>query len=262
MTIRQPAVAGMFYPDDPKELFALINIYLEEAKDIPLGSLRGGITPHAGYIYSGPIAGVLYRQLKTLPQKKYIVFLMGPAHHEFTSITVGDYDSFLTPLGEVPIAKDICEQLVAQNFCTNEIRPHIREHSLEVQLPFLQTVLNDFEIVPLLCGDCTADELFQVIEPYWKREDCLFIASSDLSHYLPYAQAQEIDRVSLDYITSLNIVRKDSIDACGKIPIQALMLLAQVKEAELCLLDYRNSGDTAGDKGQVVGYGALGMYKH
>ena len=253
--IRSPAVAGTFYPVDPTELNNEIETFIKSAKDFKLEDLKGVITPHAGYIYSGPIAGTAYRQLENLTEREYKVFLIGPSHHAYISASVGNFAVYQTPLGEVPVDQKICAELLKQDGFEFTEEAHISEHCLEVQLPFLQNVLKNFQIIPVLCGSIDPKILAETLKPYFGKPDTLFIVSSDLSHYLPYNEARVKDQQSLNIITNLNLVEEEKIDACGATPIKTAMRLS----SKIQLLDYRNSGDTAGDKSSVVGYAALAI---
>lgn len=249
----------MFYPAEPEVLREMVNRFIGEASDFHLSDLKAIICPHAGYIYSGPTAGFAYRQMagRDIPQT---LFLVGPAHYGYVGASAGDYDSFLTPLGEIPVNRPIVKALEEAGLSFEE-EAHRPEHSLEVQLPFLQAVAPDFSIVPILVGGMGAHKLGNILDPYFLRSDVFFVISSDLSHYLPYEEAVRTDQKSLRIIESLNLNEASSIDACGKTGIEMMMILADRHGYKIKLLDYRNSGDTAGDKSAVVGYGALAVYK-
>jgi len=260
--IRKPAVAGMFYPDNPETLTTEVKGFIEAANPTKKQlNLKGVIVPHAGYIYSGPIAGTAYRLLQEQvhPEKYQNVFILAPSHHAYIEASVGNYESYETPLGQAKVNKEICNQLEKNIPFIPEA--HEREHSLEVQLPFLIESLKDFQIVPILLGEPSLDKMAELLDPYFNDENNLFIVSSDLSHYLPYEQANRTDKKTLEIITSLNIAQEREIDACGQAGIKIMMRLAKNSGYKIDLLDYRNSGDTAGDKTGVVGYGALAIYK-
>ncbi len=257
--IRPPAVADAFYPGNSKVLSGMVETYLEKAKNFDISSLKGLIVPHAGYIYSGPIAGYGYRQLQNLSKKKYKVFLIGPSHHAFISASVGSFEAYETPLGRVKVNQKICSELVTYDGLDFLPDAHLPEHCLEVQLPFLQEILSDFEIIPVLCGNINPDDLAHALAPYFGQKDNLFIISSDLSHYLPYEEAKKKDTRSLEVIKNLDLAHEDEIDACGQVGIKTIMRLASENNYSLQLLDCQNSGDTAGDKNGVVGYGALAI---
>ncbi len=259
LSTRNPAVAGAFYPDDEKELSRMIEKYLKEAKDIEIkGKLRGLVEPHAGYVYSGPVAAYGYKLLvKQKPQPTKII-LVGPSHvGMFIGAAEGGYSEWITPLGVVK-----SEGLSLPDKTLANIYPqvHAPEHCLEVQIPFLQKVLKDFTIYPLLTGQVNPAVLADAIEPLID-DDTLFIASSDLSHYHPYENAKRLDAVANKAIPSFDFDKMQYAEACGKTAILALMHIAKSKGWKGKLLDYRNSGDTAGPKDSVVGYGCYAFYE-
>lgn len=259
---RIPAVAGMFYPGEPETLKDAVLQFLEAAKTVELPGLKAIIVPHAGYVYSGPIAGAAYAQIsKNVPDaNRKTIFLIGPAHFGFTVASAGDYDCLITPLGEIKVNSKVVGELENRGLVFDE-EVHRPEHSLEVQLPFLQRVSPGSSVVPILCGSVTPDALAEILGPYFVRPDCFFVISSDLSHYLPYAQAVETDKRSLLVIKNLDLQGEAAVDACGRIGILTLMRLAKKNGYKMKVLDYRNSGDTAGDKSAVVGYGAVACYR-
>jgi len=263
MSVRPPAVANSFYAGDERVLRREISKYLGavEEKELP-GKLRALVEPHAGYIYSGPIAAYGYKLLEYAEGIRRIIIL-GPSHHAgFTGACEAGADEWETPLGRVK-AYSIAEKV-------NAVKPliqvypqaHAPEHCLEVQLPFLQAVMkNEFEVCPILCGEVDEKALAEAIAPL-VDEKTLVIASSDLSHYLPYDVAVKTDRIANEAVPALDIGRFEKQgDACGKTPILVLMHLAKKKGWKGKLLDYRNSGDTAGDRRQVVGYGCYAFYE-
>lgn len=263
---RKPAVAGTFYPSDQIDLEEMIGSFLNKvpAKTSALitpSKLKGIISPHAGYIYSGPVAAHSYKLLLALPQKKYNVFLLGPAHLANAYASVENYDNYETPFGKTKINKQICEELLKNKQMDFIPDSQASEHSLEVQLPFLQKTLKEFELVPLVLGEIFPDYIAEILQPYYEKDDSLFIISSDLSHYEPYETAKKIDRNTIKVITSLDLEKENQIDACGRRGIQVAMRLAKNNSHKIQLLDYRNSGDTAGDKSGVVGYAALAITK-
>lgn len=259
LPVRQPAVAGQFYPGNPDTLRRDIRTYLDEAT-LPegLGAVRAVIAPHAGYIYSGPIAGYAFKALAALPQKKWTVFLVGPAHRvHFHGVALGNFSAFRTPLGDAPVAVERIEEMLARSpFYTRAPHAHVPEHCLEVQVPFLQMALSDFRLVPMLFGEVQPQDVAQDLAEH-VGEDDLIVVSNDLSHYYPYETARRLDRAWLD---ALLADREDEVvrgEACGRAPAVALMGIARRKGWKPHLLDYRTSGDTAGDKWQVVGYASV-----
>lgn len=275
--IRQPAVAGLFYPSEPSTLRRAIDGYLKEAKDYKLSSVRAIVVPHAGYQYSGLTAAHAYRQVSGKPYKTVVI--LAPSHYAlFKGACVCGADEFETPLGRVPIsplAKELAKQkpFVAETPCrvqrpawarqsprpappVGEDTPHTWEHSDEVQVPFLQQSLKGFAVVPIVFGTVDPAEAARALAD--KLDDqTLLVASSDLSHYYPYERAKEMDKKCVDAICRLDIESMATQEACGKDPILCLMHIARQKGWTAQMLDYRNSGDTAGDKSGVVGYSAI-----
>lgn len=255
-TTRPPAVAGLFYPADTRQLAHDVQQFLAGTRPHEL-SPKALIAPHAGYIYSGAIAATAYATLKPLASRIRRVVLLGPTHRvAVRGLALPGVDAFDTPLGRVML--DIAaEQAIAglPQVCVSA-QAHAQEHSLEVQLPFLQSVLADFTLLPLAVGMATPEEVAEVLEVLWGGEETLIVISSDLSHYLPYATAQRVDKNTAQSILKLH----QSIDhehACGGTPINGLIVAAKKHHLTPHLLDLRNSGDTAGTHDQVVGYAAF-----
>jgi AmmeMemoRadiSam system protein B len=257
--LRRPSVAGLFYPDDPDQLRSQVCAYIDAAgvtpDDAPVP--KALIAPHAGYVYSGPIAGSAYARLSGSANRINRVVLLGPAHRlPFRGLAFSLADRFETPLGEVAVDH-------AALGAINDL-PQVRqldaafdgEHCLEVQLPFLQVLLTDFRLVPLLVGTANGAEVAEVLERLWGGPETLIVISSDLSHYLDYATARETDRRTAEAICSLQADAIGGDQACGRIPIAGLLQQALRHHLQASLLDLRNSGDTAGPRDRVVGYGA------
>ncbi len=255
-TIRQPAVAGTFYPADSRRLHALIQSYLQQAD--PSGPLpKAIIAPHAGYIYSGPIAASVYARLLQGRSLIRQVVLMGPSHRVgFNGIATTSADAFNTPLGNIPIDRKALEKILDLSFVHVLDQAHSREHSLEVHLPFLQEVFADFSLVPLVAGDATPSEVGEVLERLWGDQATLIVVSSDLSHYHDYDTARQIDAATSHAIEALKLEDIDYESACGRIPINGLLYAARKHRLHAKTVDLRNSGDTAGPQDRVVGYGA------
>jgi AmmeMemoRadiSam system protein B len=254
--IRQPAVSDLFYPADRDRLQQMVKDYLDGVSQggIPPKAL---IAPHAGYIYSGPIAASAYARLASVANRITRVVLMGPSHRvPFHGLAVSDATYFHTPLGYIPIDRQGIEALKSLPQVIHLEAAHAQEHSLEVQLPFLQVVLRDFELLPLVVGDASAEQVAQVLDKVWGAEETLIVISSDLSHYHDYVTAQRMDQATSEAIVTLHPESLDFEDACGRIPVQGLLLAAKRQGLRGELVDLRNSGDTAGSKDQVVGYGA------
>lgn len=257
-TIRPAAVAGYFYPSDPVELVDQVQSLLDEIQTgAPSHPPKVLIVPHAGYIYSGPVAATAYHALLPWADRIRRVILLGPSHHvALRGLALPDVEAFATPLGKVPLDMECCARLSRLPQVSTLDGCHAVEHSLEVQLPFLQTVLHQFKLVPLLVGLTSARDIADVLEFVWGGAETLIVVSTDLSHYLPYEQARQRDTHTLQCIVSANNGIGDQ-DACGCSPIRGLLLRVHELGLKGELLDYRNSGDTAGDKSRVVGYAAV-----
>lgn len=259
-SIRPPAVAGMFYPGDPRlladEVAALLTVAVAPAPTFA-GRTKAIIVPHAGYIYSGPVAASAYARLA--PQAGAIrrVILLGPCHRvPVRGLAVPHASAFATPLGTVPLDREAISAALALPQVVHHDAAHAQEHSLEVQLPFLQQVLESFSLAPFAVGYATPDEVAEVLDLLWGGPETLIVISSDLSHYHPYPDAQRRDRHTADDIAHLRLLL-DHEQACGATPINGLIELAQRRGLTPHLLDLRNSGDIAGDRARVVGYASF-----
>ena len=258
---RPPAVAGLFYPDDALELQRTVDHLLEQATaDTPetLPRIKAIIAPHAGYIYSGPIAAAAYRQLSGMRQQIKRVAVFGPSHRvALNGLAVPDTDYFSTPLGRIPLDKNTIGQLLRHPQVSRSNLAHGQEHSLEVQLPFLQRLLGNFQLIPIVVGEASGEAVADVIGKLLDdSEDLLIVISSDLSHYHDYTTAQSLDHRTSAAIETLQGDRIGYNDACGCNPIKGLLHVARQRGWHAHTIDLRNSGDTAGDKSRVVGYGA------
>jgi hypothetical protein len=257
--VRKPAVAGMFYPAEGAELQHMVSDMLAAVAppDKSESAPKALIVPHAGYIYSGPIAATAYARLSRVRSVIRRVVLLGPAHRvPLHGLALPAADTFATPMGKVSLDHDAMELVKKLPQVSVFDDAHTLEHSLEVHLPFLQAVLDEFRLVPLVVGDASADEVAQVLETLWGGDETLIVISSDLSHYLDYQTAQEMDRATSDAIERLAFEELDRDQACGRIPASGLLLAARRKGLHCKTIDLRNSGDTAGSRDQVVGYGA------
>lgn len=256
--IRPAAVAGYFYPAERDQLASDIRMLLDNATTKPANTPpKALIVPHAGYIYSGQTAACAYRQLEPWAQTITRVVLLGPSHRTFLrGLALPAADFFATPLGDVPIDTDTCQRLAALPQVHVIPASHISEHSLEVQLPFLQTVLKNFSLVPMAVGLASPQEIADALDLCRGGQETLIVVSSDLSHYQPYEQARAHDAATLKHILSTDSQISEE-DACGAAPICGLLYFAHDLGLKAELLDYRNSGDTAGDKNRVVGYAAI-----
>lgn len=253
---RQPAVAGSFYPANPQQLHSMLTQYLNDAETdekVP----KAIIAPHAGYIYSGPIAATAYARLKKARDRITRVVLIGPSHRvAFRGLAVSRAETFTTPLGRILVDQEAVEAIVQLPFVEYIEQAHTHEHSLEVHLPFLQEMLGDFKIVPIVAGDASPEQVSQVLAALWGGDETLIVISSDLSHYHAYATAQQLDKATSLAIENLQYEELAPESACGKVPVSGLLKLAREKSLSVKTIDLRNSGDTAGDRDSVVGYGA------
>ncbi|MGA9597933.1 MAG: AmmeMemoRadiSam system protein B [Acidimicrobiia bacterium] len=256
MSTRRAAVAGTFYPSDPVRLEGDVRAHLD-AVGVPQpdSSVRMLIVPHAGYIYSGPVAARAYRCLENVPVER--VVLLGPAHYvPFAGMTLPGADGMETPLGIVSIDADACRGLLADSLVTEDPEAHRREHSLEVQLPFLQVVTPGVSVVPLLTGAITPRQGADVVAPLLD-DKTLLLVSSDLSHYYDSKIARRLDAATAAAIVRLDWAALEHESACGRTAIQIALELATRLGYRVTMLDLRNSGDTAGPSDRVVGYGAF-----
>ncbi|TAN49499.1 MAG: AmmeMemoRadiSam system protein B [Methylococcaceae bacterium] len=261
LQIRLPAVAGSFYPLDPVELNAMLQSFLAAAPNDPQGVPKAIIAPHAGYVYSGPVAATAYAQLRSAADRIHRVVLLGPSHRVgFRGLATCSADAYATPLGTVTIDRPALSALADLPFVQVLDQAHQLEHSLEVHLPFLQAVLKDFKLIPLVAGNATAQEVATVLERLWGGEETLIVISSDLSHYHSYEVAQHRDSATSAAITHLRWQNIGGEDACGCVPVNGLLHLAGQRGLHCKVLDLRNSGDTAGPRDRVVGYGAYAFH--
>ena len=254
--IRPAAVAGMFYPAEPRQLAHDVKQYLSDARLFDLVP-KALIAPHAGYVYSGAIAATAYATLEHIASRIRRVVLLGPTHRvAVRGLALPGADAFDTPLGRVMVDTAAASAIARLPQVTVSMQAHTLEHSLEVQLPFLQSVLPDFKLLPLAVGMATAEEVAEVLEALWGGEETLIVISSDLSHYLPYTTAQRVDNETAQSILKLQQpIAHDH--ACGGTPVSGLIVAAQHHHLVPHLLDMRNSGDTAGTRDQVVGYASF-----
>jgi MEMO1 family protein len=257
---RPPAVAGLFYPAIATELRDAVTRYLDEASVVDLpASPKALIVPHAGYIYSGSVAAAAYASVRALRSKIKRIVLLGPSHRVYLQgIAVPEWREFVTPLGGTRIDAELKALLLEQAKVIASDAPHAMEHSLEVQLPFLQTMFEDFTLLPLVAGAASPRQVASVLASVWGGEGTLVLISSDLSHYHNYEVAQQLDRA-----TSADILRYSTHltgeQACGATCINGLTHLARERKMQLREIARLNSGDTAGDRARVVGYGAFAV---
>ena len=258
-SIRPAAVAGHFYPSDPRVLRLQLTEMLGNA--VPLESLASApkalIAPHAGYMYSGPIAASAYAPLQHLGEDIRKVILLGPAHRvPVKGVALPAALNFETPLGEVAVDREHWTRLQLHPAVVVSDAAHAFEHALEVHVPFLQTVLQHFTLLPLVVGDIAPEPLAELIESLWGGPETLIVVSSDLSHYQAYDEARSADRSTCDQILRLE-PRLDHDQACGATPVNGLLRAASRHRLTPQLLDLRNSGDTAGQRDHVVGYASF-----
>jgi AmmeMemoRadiSam system protein B len=260
--VRPPAVAGSFYPDDSRQLLRELAGYLDAARLSPdeaeAPPPKAVIVPHAGFAYSGPVAASVYARLAKARGTIRRVVLIGPAHRvALNGVAVSGAGAFLTPLGQVTVDRAAVEAILELPQVGVMEAAHEAEHCLEVQLPFLQQVLDDFAIVPLVAGWWTPPQtVAEVLDRLWGGDETLILISSDLSHYFDYDTARRMDGATSRAIEAL---RPDDIgpdDACGRVPIRGLLTVAAQRGLKCRTVDLRNSGDTAGSRDRVVGYGA------
>ena len=262
--VRPPAVAGMFYPRDPKELKASVGYYLAEAAKShrPGGQAdrrapKAIIAPHAGYIYSGFTAACAYTRLVPAADRIKREVMMGPCHRvAVNGIALPEADAFATPLGEIPIDADAVREISRLPFVRTFDATHKDDHCLEVHLPFLQSLLGEFTIVPMIVGKAAIEQVAEVLEILWGGPETLILISSDLSHYLPYDKAKQTDSRAGTAIEALDPLSLEDHQACGRHSIKGLLTVAKQKGLAARTVDLRNSGDTAGSRDQVVGYGS------
>ncbi len=262
-TVRPAAVAGAFYPDDPRTLDAQLGELLAGSAEPaePGNTPKAVIVPHAGYIYSGAVAARAYEALAAARDSVTRVVLLGPVHRvPVGGLALPGVDAFATPLGRVSLDADAMRALADLPQVVTSPAAHALEHSLEVQLPFLQKVLGSFSLVPLAVGDASVAEVVQVIERLWGGRETVFVLSTDLSHYHSYQEAKRIDGATLARIASL-ATDLNHEQACGATPLNGLLRVARDKGLSIRLRAACNSGDTAGDRARVVGYSSFALYQ-
>jgi AmmeMemoRadiSam system protein B len=257
ISLRPPVVAGLFYPGSADELARAVEQMLSSAPQQAALPVKAVIVPHAGYIYSGAVAASLYASLASRHDSIRRIVLLGPSHRvTFAGLALPACQAFSTPLGTVPLDQEAMARLKTLPQVAVDDAAHAQEHALEVQLPFLQSVFSDFSLVPLLVGRASAEDIAEALEMVWGDAATLIVISSDLSHYLPYAQARKMDSRTARQIIELRPELTHE-QACGAMPVNGLLLAARRHALHGKLIDLRNSGDTAGDRQRVVGYGAF-----
>ena len=265
-TIRHAAVAGLFYPGDRQQLQQDVDDLLHSSgfadQNLPKQQPKAIIAPHAGYVYSGSTAARAYHLLEPYADRISKVVLLGPSHRVgFSGIATCSADYYDTPLGQVPLDKANMEKAgrCPGVMCLDQA--HLQEHSLEVHLPFLQSILKDFELTPLVVGDCDADITGNLINSLWGGDETLIVISSDLSHFLDYDTANRLDSTTCKAIERFDGDAIGYEQACGRNPIKGLLAASRAHPLSIKTLGLCNSGDTAGDKSRVVGYGAWALWE-
>ncbi|MFH0908699.1 MAG: AmmeMemoRadiSam system protein B [bacterium] len=254
--VRKPAVAGMFYPENRTELHGMVTSFLNKV-DLTCPVPKALVVPHAGYVYSGPIAATGYAQIRAARSVIRKVILLGPSHRvPFHGLAVCGARYFETPLGDVPVDAALVDAVLDLPQVRVLDSAHAMEHSLEVHLPFLQETLEQFSVLPLVVGDATPEEISEVLEKVWGGKETLIVVSSDLSHYYDYETAKQLDEATSRAIEALKPEDIQPHQACGRVPLSGLLVVAARHGLKAKTLDLRNSGDTVGPRDQVVGYGA------
>ncbi len=257
---RLPAVAGLFYPDAPDVLSDVVDTYMAAAEHSFSQLPTAIIAPHAGYVYSGPVAGSVYGACRTCSSGIRQVIVLSPSHRvAFSGCALTDADSFVTPLGSVPVDRSARARLADLSDVQVLEAAHADEHGIEVHLPFLQRLSDSFHLVPIVVGDAEGELVETILFRLWQRQESLIVVSSDLSHYLPYAAARQLDEQTAHAIEEGRPSDIERDQACGRIPMQGLLRMANRLGWTTTRLDLRNSGDSAGSKDQVVGYGAWAL---
>ena len=260
--VRPPAVAGTFYPGEATALRRTTGGLLAGARQPSASAACAIIAPHAGYVYSGPVAAEAFAAVKSLAGAVRRAVVIGPAHYvSFRGIAAPSAAAFGTPLGEMPVEEQAVEAAARLSQIVIDDSPHAPEHALEVELPFLQTIFGALPIIPLVVGRTSGEEVAEVLAQQWD-DRTLLVVSSDLSHYHDYATAKQIDAETAAAIESLDERSIGPNDACGYLPIRGLLMEARRRGLAAHRLDLRNSGDTAGDRRSVVGYGAWAFVGH
>jgi len=259
--VRPAAVAGRFYPADPDELRRQLATCVP-ASQHDATAPKALIAPHAGYVYSGPVAGHAYARLASVRGAIQRVVLLGPAHFvRLRGLALPEAGALETPLGRIPVDTAAARAIAGLPQVSISDRPHAPEHSLEVHLPFLQQALGAFSVVPLVVGDASFEEVEQVLEKLWGGPETLIVISTDLSHFLDHAAARVMDAATAAAIEALDPEAIGFEQACGRVPLGGLLRLARRQGMRIERLDLRNSGDTAGPRHQVVGYGSWAVYE-
>jgi len=260
--VREPAVAGMFYSDRPAELRGWLEEVIERATPEESAGPKALIAPHAGYRFSGPTAALAYARIRPIADRISRVVLLGPAHRwPFRGVAAHSANYFRTPLGDVPVDRAARERVLERADADILDAAHWGEHSLEVHLPFLQHVLGDFEVVPLVLGGADTESVASLIDDLWGGPETLIVISTDLSHFLDYDSALEKDQATADQILACRPEGIDTDAACGWVPLRGLLSVARERGMRMELIDLCNTGDTADIRDRVVGYAAFAAHE-
>ncbi len=259
--VREPAVAGIFYPGEAEALSAQVRQFVHQAHSRVSAPPKAIIGPHAGYRFSGAVAGEAYAALSDIAPRISRVVLLGPSHRvPFRGMAACSADYFSTPLGRIPVDRQALDSILARDDVFVLDDAHALEHGLEVHLPFLQEYLSDFQLIPLVVGDSTPEAVGTLLEQLWGGPETLVVISSDLSHFMDYDSATARDAATSQAIEQLRYEAVAEGDACGRHPINGLLWLARRNGLKGEVLDLKNSGDTAGHRDSVVGYGAYAFH--
>lgn len=262
VSIRPTAVAGSFYPKQASELNTMLDKYLS-LETVKIASPKAIIAPHAGYIYSGLTAASIYSNVEQIKDKVRRVVLLGPTHRVYVKgIALPTNTHFASPLGNVTLDTQSLNKISKHSFVHYIDEAHEQEHSLEVHIPFLQKVLSDFVLSPILIGEASPGQVAIILNELWGGEETLIVISSDLSHFHDYETAAKTDNKTTQLIENFDYEHIGSKQACGCMPMRGLLKLAQEKNMSIKTIDVRNSGDTAGTKDRVVGYGAYALFEN
>jgi MEMO1 family protein len=261
--IRPAAVAGAFYPAAAAQLQKQIADFLGDSKGAGSGPLpKALIAPHAGYVYSGPTAAAAYARLAPARGRITRVVLLGPSHFVgFRGLAASSAEGWQTPLGTVPIDRPVVGRLIEEKLVGVLDAAHAREHSLEVQIPFLQQALGEFSLIPIVAGDAPPEAVAALLDAVWGGSETLIVISTDLSHYLDYRSCREIDSRTAAAIEGFDWDALGPDSACGRVPVRGLLAAAKRRGMSIARLDLRNSGDTAGPRDRVVGYGSWALFE-
>ncbi|HEY8079483.1 MAG TPA: AmmeMemoRadiSam system protein B [Labilithrix sp.] len=255
-------MAASFYPASAVELSCTVELLLAEASAADCPRPKALIAPHAGYAYSGAVAAAAYASLRGERGTIERVVVLGPAHYvDVKGIATSNASAFTTPMGELLLDRDAIDAIARLPGVAALDNAHAPEHSVEVQIPFVQAALGQVRLVPLLCGSGTCEkQLDRVLDVLWGGEETLFVVSSDLSHYLDYDSARARDAATTRSIESLDADAIGSDDACGPSCLRAILRAASKRRMHAKVLDVKSSGDTVGGRDEVVGYGAYAVW--